>query len=221
MLDLIAFDADDTLWDNERLYTQSKEKFMDLLSECSDRAASKRRLDEIEWYNVRYYGYGIKSFILSMVEAALDITCETDDVTVARTISTILGYAKEMLAADVLLIDGAAETLASLAPRYPLMLITKGDPSEQQRKIDDSGLKQFFRWVEIVGEKTPAVYRTLLERYNILPERFLMVGNSPRSDILPVLQIGGRAVQNPGRPFPQVKYRSKVVKPARSWSLSA
>jgi putative hydrolase of the HAD superfamily len=192
--DAIAFDADDTLWDNERLYIQARTQFLDLLSDCADREACGRRMDEIETGNVRYYGYGIKSFILSMIEAALELS---SGQVAAEKIGAILGIARQMLSADVLLIDGVGEVLESLAQRYPLMLITKGDPSEQRPKIIHSGLAEYFRWVEVVHEKTPETYRAALERYNIRPERFLMVGNSLRSDILPVLAIGGRAVYIP------------------------
>jgi len=189
--DVIAFDADDTLWDNERLYIAAKHEFVSLLSECADPAFCAERLEQIESHNVHYYGYGIKSFVLSMIEAALELT---EQRVAAEKIALILGFARHMLAADVQLIDGVAETLAALAPRYQLMLITKGDPSEQQRKIDDSGLAGYFRWVEIVPDKSPAIYRAILQRYHIPPERFLMVGNSLRSDVLPVLHIGGQAV---------------------------
>ena len=194
IFDAIAFDADDTLWDNEYLYTQARENFLDLLSECADREACGKRMDEIEIDNVRYYGYGIKSFILSMIEAALELSAGQ---VVAEKIGAILGIARQMLSANVLLIDGVGEVLESLAQRYPLMLITKGDPSEQRPKIIHSGLAEYFRWVEVVHDKTPEVYRTILERYSIRPERFLMVGNSLRSDILPVLEIGGQAVYIP------------------------
>ncbi len=194
MFDAIGLDADDTLWDNERLYIEAKENFLALLSECSNAETCLQRLEEIEAQNVRYYGYGIKSFILSMIEAALQLT---EKRLAADKVAAILGFARQMLAAEVRLMDGVGETLAALHSRFPLMLITKGDPAEQQRKIDDSGLAGFFRWVEIVPDKTPAVYRAILERYQIRPERFLMVGNSLRSDILPVLQIGGKAVLIP------------------------
>ena len=192
--DAIAFDADDTLWDNEYLYTQAKERFLDLLSECADRPACSHRLDEIETHNVNVYGYGIKSFILSMIEAALELSAGK---VAAEKIGAILGIARQMLSADVLLIDGVGEVLQALAQRYPLLLITKGDPSEQRPKIIHSGLAGYFRWVEVVHDKTPDVYRLILERYSIRPERFLMVGNSLRSDILPVLAIGGQAVYIP------------------------
>jgi putative hydrolase of the HAD superfamily len=194
MFDVIALDADDTLWDNEYLYSEAKNKFITLLSECESPEECERRLDEIELENVRYYGYGIKSFVLSMIEAALELT---EGQVAAEKIAAILGYAREMLAAEVRVIDGVGDTLASLSQSHPLMLITKGDPSEQMRKIEDSGLGVFFRWVEVVADKSPAVYRTILERYNIPAARFLMVGNSLRSDILPVLEIGGHAVLVP------------------------
>jgi putative hydrolase of the HAD superfamily len=194
MFEVIALDADDTLWDNEYLYSEAKKKFIQLLSECSDPEACAQRLDEIEMENVRCYGYGIKSFILSMIEAALELS---EGRVAAENIAAILGFAREMLSAEVRLIDGVGETLASLAQNYPLMLITKGDPSEQQRKIEDSGLGVYFRWVEVVADKSPAIYRSILERYGLRAERFLMVGNSLRSDILPVLEIGGQAVLIP------------------------
>ncbi len=164
MFEVIALDADDTLWDNEYLYSEAKKKFIQLLSECSDPEACAQRLDEIEMENVRCYGYGIKSFILSMIEAALELS---EGRVAAENIAAILGFAREMLSAEVRLIDGVGETLASLAQNYPLMLITKGDPSEQQRKIEDSGLGVYFRWVEVVADKSPAIYRSILERYGL------------------------------------------------------
>jgi len=191
MLDVIGFDADDTLWDNEYLYSESKARFVSLLDECAPAEACLERLEALETRNVAVYGYGIKSFILSMIEAALELS---EERVAAAKIRSILGFARQMLAAEVRLIDGVGEVVAGLAQRYALMLITKGEASEQQRKIEESGLANYFKWVEIVPNKTPAIYRHLLERYSIAPERFLMVGNSLRSDVLPVLQIGGRAV---------------------------
>jgi putative hydrolase of the HAD superfamily len=194
MFDVIALDADDTLWDNEYLYSEAKKKFILLLSECEPPEECEQRLNEIEIENVRYYGYGIKSFILSMIQAALELT---EGRVAAEKIAAILGFAREMLSAEVRLIDGVGETLASLSQSHSIMLITKGDPSEQLRKIEESGLGVFFRWVEVVADKSPEVYRAILERYNIPAARFLMVGNSLRSDILPVLEIGGHAVLVP------------------------
>ncbi len=193
-IEMLALDADDTLWDNERLYSEARAEWLALLSECADAANCAARLDEIEINNVRYYGYGIKSFVLSMIEAALELT---EKQVAAEKIASILGFAKRMLVAEVRLIDGVAETLAALRPRYPMMLITKGDPSEQQVKIEQSGLAGFFRYVEIVPEKSPAVYQAILDRYQLSPGGFMMVGNSLRSDVLPVLEIGGQAVYVP------------------------
>ncbi len=192
--DVIAFDADDTLWDNERLYLEAKQKFVQLFAECERPDHCLQRLEEVEGQNVALYGYGIKSFILSMIETALTLGEERH---VADKIATILAFARQMLAAEVRLLDGVGEVLATLHARYPLMLITKGDAAEQQRKIEASGLAGFFRWVEVVADKTPQVYRAILERYRFSPQRFLMVGNSLRSDVLPVLEIGGQAVLIP------------------------
>jgi putative hydrolase of the HAD superfamily len=192
--DAIGFDADDTLWHNEYLYRQTRQRFIDLLEECAGSEVCSQRLDDLETHNVRYYGYGIKSFILSMIEAAIELS---EGQLAAEKISTILGFARDMLSAEVRLMDGVGETLAALAQQTPLVLITKGDPAEQKRKIDDSGLGGYFRWVEIVHDKTPETYRLILERCGVPPERFLMVGNSLRSDILPVLRLGGQAVLIP------------------------
>jgi putative hydrolase of the HAD superfamily len=191
MIDVIGFDADDTLWDNEYLYAESKARFISLLEECVSPEECLNRLETLETANVSVYGYGIKSFILSMIEAALELS---EDRVAADKIRAILGFARQMLAAEVKLIDGVGEVVAGLAQRYPLMLITKGEASEQQGKIEESGLANYFKWVEIVPDKTPAMYQKLLDRYSIPAGRFLMVGNSLRSDVLPVLRIGGHAV---------------------------
>jgi putative hydrolase of the HAD superfamily len=191
---VIGFDADDTLWDNEYLYIRTKAAFFDLLAECADRETCESHLEALESRNVQYYGYGIKSFILSMIEAALELS---GGQVAAEKISAILGFARQMLSAEVLLLDGVGEVLETLSQRFPLLLITKGDPSEQRPKILHSGLAVYFRWIEVVHDKTPEIYRSILERYQITPECFLMVGNSLRSDILPVLEIGGQAVYIP------------------------
>lgn len=191
MFDVIAFDADDTLWYNETRYLQAQSQYSQLLSRyhCQNRAV--QRLDEIELQNVRSYGYGIKSFTLSMIEAAIELT--GGQIT-SSEIREILNLGKQMLVAPVEPFEHTAETLTRLSRNYDLMLITKGDLFEQGLKIERSGLSQHFRHIEIVGEKTAASYRTLLERHKLDAKRFLMVGNSLKSDILPVLEIGGRAV---------------------------
>ena len=194
MIDLIAFDADDTLWHNEVLYHQAKEELSLMLAGYQNPKVVKEQLDQIEVDNIEYYGYGIKSFTLSMIETATQVS--GGRVTAAE-IDAIIATAKRMLSAPVDLIDGVATTLESLSGRYDLMLITKGDQVEQERKIGISGIAHCFLYREIVGEKTASTYRHLLEKYNLDPSRFLMVGNSMRSDILPVLEIGGQAVYIP------------------------
>ena len=191
MFDVIAFDADDTLWHNEQLYHSAKKAFTQILADYGEPQEVKAWLDNTEVRNIEYYGYGIKSFILSMIETATDIS--KDQVT-GKEISEIIAIAKKMLRAPVMLFEGAEDTLKELSADYDLLLITKGDPFEQQRKIDLSGIAGYFRFLEVVGEKSETTYRKILGQYNIDPVRFLMVGNSLRSDILPVLNIGGQAV---------------------------
>lgn len=194
MVKLIAFDADDTLWHNEGHYTNAKGRFIQILLEYHDPERIEARLDEIEIENIGSYGYGIKSFVLSMIEAALEIS---DGLISAGEIKDILALGKHMLDADVHVLDSAERIISQLAADFPLMLITKGDPIEQRRKIIQSGLEKYFRYIEIVGEKTRSTYRVLFKKYNLPPDQVLMVGNSLRSDILPVIQIGGQAVYVP------------------------
>ncbi len=193
MIEVIAFDADDTLWHNEPHYLEAKTRFGQLLSGHAGEQA-ERRLDDVEVQNVHVYGYGIRSFTLSMIEAAVNYTeCRVT----GREIEGILGLGRHMLTAGVELFDHAQETLARLSAVFELMLITKGDHFEQDRKVECSGLAPYFRHVEIVGEKTAASYREVLERCGVDAKRFLMVGNSLKSDVLPVLEIGGSAVYIP------------------------
>jgi len=193
MFDVIAFDADDTLWCNEPFYTQAKSEFAHILSDYACSSPIEQTLDLIEVGNIQHYGYGIKSFALSMVEAAVELT---GGQIRGGDVQKLVDLARQMLQTDVQLFDHVAETLSALSS-YDLMLITKGDLFEQERKITCSGLASIFRYLEVVGEKSPEVYRGLLRKYNIDPARFLMVGNSLRSDILPVLEIGGQAVYIP------------------------
>lgn len=194
MIDVIGFDADDTLWHNEIIYHQAKDQILQLLKPYQSPETIEQRLDEIEIGNLRYYGYGIKSFGLSMVEAVVDLS---NGRISGEELREVIEIVKWMLRKDVELDEYVEETLAVLSSRHDLMLITKGDLFEQERKIKRSGLDGHFRFIEVVGEKTQASYRRVLEKYAIDPARFLMVGNSLRSDILPVLRIGGRAVYIP------------------------
>jgi putative hydrolase of the HAD superfamily len=192
--DLIAFDADDTLWHNETLYRQAQARFLRLLSAYHSQEWVEARLFEAETRNLAHYGYGIKAFALSMVETAIELT---EGRMAGSEIGQIIGFAKEMLNAPVQLLEGVQATLQQLAAACPLALITKGDLLEQEGKVARSGLQGYFQAVEIVSGKTPQAYLSILARHAVAPERFLMVGNSLKSDILPVLEAGGWAVYIP------------------------
>jgi putative hydrolase of the HAD superfamily len=194
MLDLVAFDADDTLWHNEGFYTTAKERFMEILAKYHPPTYVEDQLDDIEIRNLEIYGYGIKSFLLSMIETA---AVTSQGRVSGREIQEILAVGKDMLKSKVPLMDGVEVILETLVGEYPLMLITKGDLFEQERKVKRSGLGKYFSYVEVVGEKTPTTYRVLLEKLDVDPTRFVMVGNSLKSDILPVLEIGGKAIYIP------------------------
>ncbi|MFZ6030482.1 MAG: HAD family hydrolase [Chloroflexota bacterium] len=190
MIDVIAFDADDTLWHNEHLYSQAKAYFQEALAPYVDGRTALAHLDAVEEHNVRIYGYGIKSFTLSMVEAALALA---DGQPAGQLAAAALQIGRQMMDAELPFLDHAETTLAELSAGYPLMLITKGDTFEQQRKIERSGLARYFRYIEIVADKTPTTYHRLFTQHDFDPCGVLMVGNSLRSDILPVLDIGGQA----------------------------
>ncbi len=194
--EVIAFDADDTLWHNERLYVSAQARFKELLAHYHSPEWIDERLFQAEMRNLPHFGYGIKAFALSMIETAGDLT---EGRISGHDIQAIIDAAKEMLAAEVELLEHVAETIARLADTYALMLITKGDLRDQETKIARSGLGPHFRHVEIVSDKSPESYSRLLKRHAIAPERFLMVGNSLRSDILPVLALGASAVYVPYR----------------------
>jgi len=192
--DVIAFDADDTLWHNERLYADAQARFGRLLAHYHDAEWIAARLYATEMRNLAHFGYGIKAFALSMIETAVELT---EGRIAGADIQRIIDIAREMLTAEVVLLDGVDATLATLAERYPLMVITKGDLRDQEVKIARSGLGARFRHVEVVSDKTLVEYEAVLRRHRLRPERFLMVGNSLRSDILPVLELGAQAVYIP------------------------
>ena len=192
--EVVALDADDTLWHNETLFTVTQTHFRELLARHQDAEVIDRRLYETETRNLRHFGYGIKGFTLSMIETAIELT---EGRISGAEIQGIIDLARGMLEAEVRLLDGVAEAVAALAQRFPLMIITKGDLYDQETKIARSGLGPYFRHVEIVSDKTEASYDDVLKRYQVAPERFLMVGNSLRSDILPVVRLGGQAVHIP------------------------
>jgi putative hydrolase of the HAD superfamily len=194
---MIGFDGDDTLWHNERDYVEARERFGRVIERAGvaiDAEDLTEAINRTELQNIPYYGYGVSSFVLSLIEGAIRLS---GGRIVGADLAELLEIGKSMLTSDVVLFEGAREALNALAPDYPLVLITKGDLLHQRSKLERSGLTALFRHVEVVSHKTPEVYRAILERYGVEPARFLMVGNSPRSDILPVLGLGGAAVHVP------------------------
>jgi putative hydrolase of the HAD superfamily len=191
---VIGFDADDTLWHNEIIFEKVHERYRALLAQYHDAATVDRTLFATEMRNLDRYGYGVKGFTLSAIETAIQLT---DGKIRAEEIQQLIEQCHEMLAHPVELLEGAAETVARLAPEHRLLLITKGDLRDQERKLGKSGLAGYFQHIEIVSEKNREVYATILRRHAIAPERFLMVGNSVKSDILPVLALGGSGAYVP------------------------
>jgi|SRR5260221_7673490 putative hydrolase of the HAD superfamily len=193
-LKVIAFDADDTLWVNEPYFRQTEERFYNLLSGYSSQHTLERELLKTEIKNLALYGYGIKGFMLSMIETALSITNNTISVNV---VEKILELGKQMLDQPIELLDGVEEVLLALKNKYRLVVATKGDLLDQERKLKKSGISHFFHHIEIMSEKDDANYLKLIRHLDIQPHELLMVGNSLKSDILPVLNIGGYGVHVP------------------------
>ena len=192
LFDLIAFDADDTLWHNERLYDQTQARLAALLAPYGvSQADLDARLYQTESRNIQVFGYGIKSFSLSMIETAVELT---GGALAGRDVLAILDLAKAQLNAPVELLEHVMETVSRLAARYRLMVITKGDLLDQETKLARSGLGKFFRDIEVVSDKTPQSYAILFRNHGLEPAHVLMVGDSLRSDILPALELGAYAV---------------------------
>jgi putative hydrolase of the HAD superfamily len=191
---LIAFDADDTLWHNESTYTALKERFIARLAPFAAPEAAAAALDRREIENLASFGYGMKAFTLSMIETAITLS---DGRIPATEFQGILADTRRALSTPVQLLPNAAECVAALAQNFRLLIITKGDPIEQEAKARRSGLEHHFIAVEVLTDKNPERYAALLSRYQVTPPQFLMVGNSLRSDIFPVCQLGGQAVYIP------------------------
>ncbi len=191
---VIAFDADDTLWDNEPYFRTAEEKFGDLLTDYLPADALQRELFAVEMRNLPIYGYGIKAFMLSMVET---IGRVSDNRAGLEVVNRALELGKEMLNHSVELLPGVRETLEAVSGRYRLVLATKGDLLDQERKLEKSGLGHYFHHIEVMSDKRVPNYRKLIGHLDCSPEHFLMVGNSVKSDILPVLELGGYAVHVP------------------------
>ena len=191
---VIGFDADDTLWHNETIFEHVHERYRALLAQYHDASTVDHTLLATERRNLELYGYGIKGFTLSAIETAIELTHGKISATEIRTLIT---QGQEMLAHPVELLDGVEETVRVLAKTHLLLLITKGDLRDQQRKLTKSGLAQYFSQIEIVSEKDIDTYAEIMRRHRISPPDFLMVGNSLKSDILPVLALGGNGIHIP------------------------
>lgn len=193
-LKVIAFDADDTLFVNEPYFQETEQKFCDLMSNYLSHHGLSQELFKTEIDNLDLYGYGIKGYILSMIEAAMKISNNTLSV---EAIEKIIVFGKELLQRPIELLDGVEETLKSLHGNYKLVVATKGDLKDQRRKLHDSGLGAYFHHIEVMSDKQEKDYSDLLNRLEIKPKEFFMIGNSLKSDVLPVLGIGGYAVHVP------------------------
>ncbi|MEL7341638.1 MAG: HAD family hydrolase, partial [Bacteroidota bacterium] len=191
---VIAFDADDTLWVNEPNFREAESGFEAILRRYLPEQEIADKLYETEKRNLKTFGYGAKGFIVSMIETALELT---DYALSGREVQEIIDLGRKLMAKPIELLDGVEHVLDSLDEDYELMLLTKGDLFEQESKFARSGLSKYFHHVEIVSEKEPETYRNLLERYHLSPDEIVMIGNSLRSDILPMREIGVVAVHIP------------------------
>lgn len=193
---LVGFDADDTLWRSQDFFDQAQLEFEHILGRYVDLddSRARQRLYAVEKGNIALFGYGVKGMSLSMIEAAIDITGAHIE---AADIGRILRLAKDMLQHPVELLPGIREAVEAVAARYEVVLITKGDLFHQEAKVRESGLQDLFPRIEIVSEKDPETYARVLEEFDLAPQRFLMIGNSLRSDVAPVLALGGWAVHMP------------------------
>jgi len=191
---VIAFDADDTLWVNEPYFRETEHKFCSLLKEYLPEETINKELFKTEINNISIYGYGIKSFVLSMIETASKITNNSGDLVL---INSIIDLGKEMLHKPVELLDGVETILKRLNGDYKLVLATKGDLLDQERKLIKSGSENHFHHIEVMSDKKSSDYLKLLKNLECQPEHFLMIGNSVKSDVLPVLEIGAKAIHVP------------------------
>ncbi len=194
MISVLAFDADDTLWHTENSFAETQGRLATILDRYAPHSEVMERLQKTERRNILLFGYGIKGFILSMVETAIEISGRRVN---AGEIHEILMMGKAMLDAPLNLLDGVERALDELAADYRLLLITKGDMLDQQNKIEKSGLAGRFSYIEVVTEKVPATYRRIFAAQGVEPAEAVMIGNSIPSDVVPVLEIGGHAVHIP------------------------
>ncbi|WP_298477174.1 HAD family hydrolase [uncultured Maribacter sp.] len=191
---VIGFDADDTLWINETYFRDAEEEFATLLEGYETKNKIDQELFKMEIKNLELYGYGVKGFMLSMVEAAMELS---NNKVSQKTISKILEIGKRMLSHPVELLAGVEEVLQTLQSKYRLIVLTKGDLLDQERKLERSGLSKYFHHVEVLSDKKEKNYSNLLEHLEIEVSEFLMIGNSLKSDVLPLVNIGAKAVHVP------------------------
>ena len=191
---VIAFDADDTLWVNEPYFQETEQLFCGLLENYLPHHTVGKELFKVEISNLSLYGYGIKGFMLSMIETALLVS---DGKIPPAVIEKIIGYGKALLARPIELLEGIETTLAALKPHYRLVVATKGDLLDQERKLKNSGIEHYFHHIEIMSDKKEKDFLKLVRHLDIQPSDFLMIGNSLKSDIMPVLDLGGHAIHIP------------------------
>ena len=193
-IQLLAFDADDTLWVNEPFYREAEQQLVEMLRSYENGETLMERLYARELENLKIFGYGAKGFALSMIETAIELT---NGQISGKEIQQIIELGKGLLRRPIELLPGVRETIELLSQKYPLMLITKGDLFDQESKIARSGLADFFKYIEIVSEKNSSVYQKVLDKYAVDPNNFIMIGNSLKSDVLPIVKLGGSAVHIP------------------------
>ena len=191
---VIAFDADDTLWINEPYFQETEKKFCELLEDYLPQHTVEKELLKTEMQNLALYGYGIKAFMLSMIETALNVSGKTAGMEV---IEKTIQYGKDLLAKPIELLDSVEDVLKALQPHYRLVVATKGDLLDQERKLKNSGIAHYFHHIEIMSDKQQADYQKLIKHLDITPSEFAMIGNSLKSDVLPVLEIGGHGFHVP------------------------
>ena len=190
----IAFDADDTLWVNEPLFRINEEKFDSLLKDYISDEQITSKLYDTEIRNLKHFGYGIKGFIISMIETAIELT---NGEIKGCDLKKIIDWGKDQIEHPVNVLDDVDIVLNTLKGKYKLMIITKGDLFDQESKIARSGLAEYFDIIEIVSEKDEATYSSLLKKHNLSSDELLMVGNSLKSDILPLINLGAKAIHIP------------------------
>jgi putative hydrolase of the HAD superfamily len=191
---IVGFDADDTLWINEPLYQEAEKHFCDLLKPYSPEPQTHKELYRTEMQNLELYGYGAKAFILSLIETALRVS---ENKVTNYNLNRIIEIGKDLLNQPIILLDNVEKVLRKLKPDYKLILATKGDLLDQERKLEKSGLADYFHHIEIMSDKQENNYLKLIHHLDIDPKEFVMIGNSIKSDILPVINIGAKAIHVP------------------------